>query len=539
MGIKTEMSKVAQYLNEHILGEVISTESIRKRFAHDGSVLAITPELVIYPRVTNDIRKVARFSWQLAEKGHVLPLTIRGGGTDQTGASIGKGIIIDTTAHLNKILHIALKDRDRFVHVQPGVRFKNLNDTLQSHGLTIPTHSDNDINETIGGAVANNSTGYLSGKYGTTGEYVTRLELILANGDIIETGRISRRDLDHKKGLQTFEGEIYRKIDGLIDDNEQLIKDSIGDTTKDNTGYPGIAKVKQRDGSFDLTPLIIGSQGTLGIMSEIVIKTEFFSGNESVIVAVFESSEAARDAADLVVSDQPSVLEFIDGELFNQARARGKTYPFFASGTPVSIGAVLYISFNDFSDGARKRKVKHVLKKISKPEVNIITSEEHSLDELHAIREVSKTASIPTTKAESLPQIIDGASIPVDRREEFFSSITELAAKHHVSLPVHIGWLDGIVHTRPALDLHKVSDKQKVFKLINDYAELVTKLGGNMSANTSEGRLRAAASYTQLDEDVLNLYSEIRVAFDPFGTLNPGVKQKSDLKTLAAALSSD
>ncbi|NCQ54040.1 FAD-binding oxidoreductase, partial [Candidatus Saccharibacteria bacterium] len=99
------MSKITQYLNEHILGEVTSAESVRQRFSRDGSVLSVTPELIVSPRVTNDIRKVARFSWQLAEKGHVLPLTARGGGSDKTGASIGKGIILNTIAHLNNIIY--------------------------------------------------------------------------------------------------------------------------------------------------------------------------------------------------------------------------------------------------------------------------------------------------------------------------------------------------------------------------------------------------------------------------------------------------
>jgi FAD/FMN-containing dehydrogenase len=99
------MSKIAKYLNEHILGEITGAKAVRERFSRDRSVLTIKPELVMFPRVTNDIRKAARFSWQLAEKGHVLPLTIRGAGSDETGAAIGKGLIINTTAHLNRNIY--------------------------------------------------------------------------------------------------------------------------------------------------------------------------------------------------------------------------------------------------------------------------------------------------------------------------------------------------------------------------------------------------------------------------------------------------
>ena len=135
-----------------------------------------------------------------------------------------------------------------------------------------------------------------------------------------------------------------------------------------------------------------------------------------------------------------------------------------------------------------------------------------------------------------MPSLIDGASIPYGRREEFIAALGELANKHHIKLPFHIQWLDGVIYTRPTLYLHKVSDKQKVFKLITDYYELVVKHGGVVSAESGEGRLRATAAYAQLEEEVLDVYAQIRTVFDPFGTLNPGVKQKADLKTLVSQL---
>lgn len=104
------MNKIAQYLNEHLVGEVSSLRSVRRRFSQDGSVLTVTPEIVHFPKVTNDIRKVARFAWQLAEKGHVMGITVRGAGADTTGAAIGKGVIVNTSAHLNTILYVGKKN---------------------------------------------------------------------------------------------------------------------------------------------------------------------------------------------------------------------------------------------------------------------------------------------------------------------------------------------------------------------------------------------------------------------------------------------
>jgi FAD/FMN-containing dehydrogenase len=530
------MSKITQYLNEHLLGEVTSNEHVRKRFSRDGSILTITPEIVINPRVTNDIRKACRFAWQLAEKGHVMSITARGGGTDTTGAAIGKGIIISTLAHLNNIIYINEKAKDKFVHVQPGVNFKALNDTLKSHGMTVPAYPSSATYSTVGGAVANNSRGPLSGSNGPVGNWVNRLEVVLANGDLIEASRISRRELNKKKGLQTFEGEIYRKIDGIIDDNQQLLNEKITTDNSDNTGYPGIIKVKQRDGSFDLSPLFIGSQGTLGIISEIIFKTEFYNSEESIVVATFDDAEIARSAANLIAPLQPVILDYLDGRLFNRARdIYGKKYLFGGR----DIGAVLFISFNDFSKHARSRKAKQVIKKLSKLSTTTYTSEKYPIDDLHAIHEISSVILESETKGESLPPLIDGAIIPPNQREEFIIALDEFAKKHHVELPLHIKWLDNVLHARPILQLHLVSDKQKAFKLISDYAELVTSYGGSLSGTSGEGRLQANASYSQIDPEILNLYTQIRSVFDPFGTLNPGVKQQNDLKTLVSQLNPD
>ncbi len=533
------MSKIAQYLNEHILGEITSAKSIRQRFSRDGSVLSINPELVMFPRVTNDIRKAARFSWQLAEKGHILPIIVRGGGSNQTGAAIGKGLVINTTAHMDKIIHIALKDKEHFAHVQPGVSFKSLNDTLNWHGLYLPTFPETATYSTVGGAVADNSGGVLSGQAGLTGDWVSRLEVVLANGDLIETTRLNKREFSKKKGLQTFEGEIYRKIDGLIEDNQALINDKLHDVGHDNSGYARIKEVKRKDGSFDLTPLLIGSQGTLGIISEIVLRTDFVSTERTVLVAVVDSNEIARDAADSLRGIDPAALETIDGSIFKAAIARGKAYPFTKPDqVEVNIGAVIYMQLNDFHDRTRNHKLKKALKQLSKFNATVITSLDHDLEELEAIREVMSTVFLSESDSEALPALIDGSYIPANRYEEFTIAVTELANKHHVTLPLYRRVLDGIVSARPTLQLDKVSDKQKIFKLISEYSQLVDRLNGTFIADGGEGRLKANASYAIMDEDVRRMYVQIRETFDPFGTLNPGVKQPSEQRTLVEALRS-
>lgn len=521
------MNKITQYLNEHILGEVTSNKSIVEQFSRDGSVLSIKPEMIVSPRTTNDIRKIARFTWQLAEKSHIMPITVRGSGSDTTGAAIGKGIIINTLAHLNNIIFVNLQKKNQFIHVQPGINIRLLNEVLKSHGMIIPGEFTTENYSTLGGAVANN--------YGCIGDLITRMEVVLANGDLIESSRISKHELNKKKGLQTFEGELYRKIDGIIDDNEKLLADNDNDLPN-NSGYYGITKVKQRDGSFDLTPLFVGSQGTLGIISEIVVKTDFCSIDESVLVVTFQDAKMARNIADILLSLKPKYLDIIDGRMFNRAIEIGKHYLF--TDDISTVNSVLYISFNDFSDSNRRHKMKKAIKKIEKtdPTAKIFSNYDHPIEDLQAIREVSAVILQSEVDGESMPPLVDGVIAPIEKREELIAAIEELAIKNHIELPTQINWITGVINTRTALQLHNISDRQKLFKLINDFAEMVTRFNGNMTASSGEGRIKAPAVHAQLDSELIEIFKQVREAFDPFGTLNPGVKQTSDLKTLISNL---
>jgi len=521
------MNKIAVYLNEHLLGEVTSSKAMRRRYSRDGSVLTITPEIIAFPRITNDIRKVARFSWQLAEKGHPLGLTIRGMGSDTTGAAIGKGMVLSTSAHLNNILTLLTKDR--LVQVQPGVTFEALNNALKWQGLALANSPRNERYGTIGGAIATNALG----DKGEVSSAIEKLEIVLANGDLIETGRVSKHDLNKKLGLQTFEGEIYRKIEGLLEDNDELIKQLAADRTRDNIGYKSLALIKEKDGSFDLTPLFVGSQGTLGIISEIVLKTEFFK-EQTIAVAVVDNANTARDITDRLIELGPSVLRTIDGELFRRAAALGAQASLL--GSVEAIGTVIYIEFNDASDRAQLNKLKKMRKLLTKLNVGMIDSSDHQVDEFEAVREIGDSLRrAGADDAIALP-IIDGAFVPAGRQEAFTEALSELAARHHIELPLAINVLTGTIDVYPVLKLDVIGDKQKLFRLINDYAELVTKNDGAFVSDGGEGRLKANAAWSTITDSEAHLYEQLRAIFDPFGTLNPDVKQKNDIRSLVSSL---
>lgn len=530
------MSKVAAYLRGHLAGEVSTRTDVRDALSTDLGVLKIKPEMAIYPRTTNDIRKVCRFAWQLADKGHVLPITVRGAGTDTTGASIGKGVSLVTTAHMNKIFEYDAKQK--LVRLQPGATISSLNQALSLHGAAILSLAGSHAYGTIGGAVASAVAGPLAGKYGTIERAIDQLEVVLASGDVIQTGRINKRELNRRKGLEGFEGDIYRGIDGIIEENAELL-DQL--RSNDATGYNTIADVKQKDGSFDLTPLFIGSQGTLGIITEMIMKAEFRNLHFGVAALVFASENAARDALDDLCKMNPAFIEYFDATLFDTAVERGRSYAFYSAATQsIKPASVVLIGFDDFSERHRNKHLKRIVKHYdAMTDVAVTTADGDTAEDILAALDVAYYTALPDHADQAAPGILSGFHVPTERLEDFSHALRELAKKEHIALP-----LAGHVYTNtysvyPSLELRKVSDKQKVFKLLDELTKLVYAHDGTMIAEGGEGRLKAKFIYGQLDEKVVAMYEAVRKVCDPHGFMNTGVKQGGDIRQLAEQLRED
>lgn len=143
---------------------------------------------------------------------------------------------------------------------------------------------------------------------------------------------------------------------------------------------------------------------------------------------------------------------------------------------------------------------------------------------------------MPDETGASAPPLMDGAYIPPERFEDFSRAVIDLAGKQHVELPLHVDALTNFVYTRPVLHFNKVGDRQKIFKLLDTYTSLVSYHGGCLIGEGGEGRLKARFAQAQLDEDIKALYTAIKTTFDPYGILNPGVKQPAEVRQLVAQL---
>lgn len=532
------MSKVAHYLQEHLLGEVITSAQARKYFSTDASICTITPAFVLYPRNENDVRKAARFTWQLAERGRTIPITARGLGTSQTGAAIGSGIVMVFPAHMNRILE--LDGKTGAVTIEPGIGCGKLQQTLYTHGRFIPSIPMRAENATMGGAIATNSGGEKSVKYGVTGRFVKGLRVVLANGEIIATKRLAKRELSKKLGLSTFEGEIYRTLDTLLEENQDTVKSLKIGVTKNSAGY-ALADIRQKDGSFDLTPLFVGSEGTLGLITEATLGSELYNPATTLIAAFIDDIQVAEEVlAELrKLPEGPSAIEMVDGQLlgfidqYSPNQLKGvidKPFP----------KLVLLIEFDNFSARVQKRMVKKTQKILGHYQVNYQTeTEEAGQQTLWKIRDSATSVLTHTDSNLRAVPFIEDSIVPVERFNEYLGSVHALLAKHHLMAGIwgHAG--DGNLRLQPFLDISQIGDRQKLFRLMDEYCDLVISLGGSTSAGHGDGRLRSAYLPKLYGDDAYALFEKVKLAFDPYGTLNPGVKVGTSIESLKPLLRYD
>jgi FAD/FMN-containing dehydrogenase len=518
------LNKIAHYLQGHIAGEVTSNPDARRYFAHDASILEIVPTAIVYPRNENDVRKSIRFAWQLAGRGRKLPITPRGMGSGTSGSAIGSGIVLVFPAHMNKV--VSLDTKKRTMSAQPGANFGALLQMLQTHGLFLPPYPASKDYATIGGAVANNAIGEKSVKYGAMADFVQSLRVVLSNGELIETGPLSQKELSHKMGLQTLEGEIYRLIDALLEENAHLLP--VGrerlKARFSSIGY-NIFDVK-KNGQFDLTPLFTGSLGTLGVITEVTFRVAPHHPRTTQMLVSLEELEDLGDILPSLLDLKPSMADMLSRAAVQQILELNPNQLSDLS-MPHEAFMHLFIEFDDSKEADRKKKVKHLQKIVDG--LGAWSEVYEDLQSQERLRKLSGSVAIllqPQGPAVATP-IAEDISVPVDKLADFLKKIQ--LVYREVGLPPAL-WGQagiGVVRMWPALDLGQTGDRQKLFKIQGSLYAAAVRHGGSISASAGDGRVRAPYSPMVYGPEVHALMLSVKKIFDPRGILNPGVKTAS------------
>jgi hypothetical protein len=259
-------------LQKIISGEVLIDDSSLEHYSTDGSIFRMKPWAVVLPKEKEDLVKLVKWISQKKSeirnpKSEIFSITCRGKGTDQAGGPLNEGVVVRFPNYLDKILEIGAD----FIRVEPGVIWSAMNDELVKNGRFVPCYPASAKFATIGGGVANNCSGEKTVKYGSMRDYVLSLKMILADGKEVEFGHFNENEIKQKQAQTDLEGEIYRRMWDLLIANHNLIENSRLKVNKSSTGY-WLYDVLT-DGGADLTKLICGAQGTLGIITEVKLKT--------------------------------------------------------------------------------------------------------------------------------------------------------------------------------------------------------------------------------------------------------------------------
>lgn len=518
-------------LRKRIEGEVTQNQDALDYFSTDGSVFTIRPSAVVYPKTATDVQNTVAYAQESAKtKSKAFNVIARGKGTDQAGAALGDGAMVVFPAHMNKIIALT-KDS---VTVQPGMIFGTLQKILHTHGRFLPPYPSSIDYATMGGAVANNTCGEKTYKYGSTANWVKRLNVVLDDGSIIETRRISRRELNRKKGLMTREGDVYRGIDGLIKDNSRLLKEMLPRTSKNSAGYR-LGAVKGKDGSFDLSQLFVGSQGTLGIVSEITFKTAAYEPRTNLVVGYFDSLDKASEAVLRLQRLQPSAMEVVDYYLLDFLR---KNQPETIEGlVPDELPKIVILCEFDngshFRQNLLGRQAERIMKKLA-TSINSTTNPKQQQRLWKIRRSAAAVIWMNNGPKKALPIIEDGC-VPVERMSEFLDGVYKILKKHKLEIAVwgHAG--DANFHMQPFMDLSRTKDRKKVFQVMDEFYTMVIQLGGTTAGEHNDGLLRAPYLKKLYGDEMYDLFKQVKQICDPNNVFNPRVKldvTKKDLEGL-------
>jgi FAD/FMN-containing dehydrogenase len=345
----------------------------------------------------------------------------------------------------------------------------------------------------------------------------------LSNGDVIVTKRLNKKELKKKQAQSDFEGHLYRTIDALLIKNSDTIHHSRPKVSKNSAGYD-LWDVKGSDGSFDLGQLIVGSQGTLGVVTEITFHTAAFNPQNNLIVAHFDDLQKSEDAVRKILPLGPSALEMVDYHTLDFVR---KNKPEMLKGINIDDmpKLILLAEFDDLKPKDRIKKAKKATKILA--EYTSIIENTDNLTEQDKLWQIRRGAAalIWTQQGakKALPIIEDGV-VPVEKMTQYLEGAYALFEKYGVKIATwgHAG--NANLHIQPFLDLSNMRDRAKIFELTDDYYKLVIKLGGSITAEHNDGIMRGPYLKDMFGSKVYSLFEEVKALFDPLGFLNPGVK---------------
>ncbi|MGD8237173.1 MAG: anaerobic glycerol-3-phosphate dehydrogenase subunit C [Armatimonadota bacterium] len=508
MAVKTgdiQAEGVAADLGDVLGGDVLFDDFSRAIYSTAACIYRIRPLGVVAPRDGEDVAKLVAYA---ADKG--IPLTARGGGSGLSGQTVGSGIIVDLARYMNRI--VSLDPVSQTVRVQPGIFLTRLNKALAEYGLFFPPDPSSADFCALGGMIANNAGGARTVKYGATKDYVAELDVVLASG---ESARVRGPGVSADGPL----GEITEAVRRLLTTHRDTIRANWPEVNKNSSGYN--LPETLAGGDVDLRKLIVGSEGTLALVTEASLEVRPLPPAVGAGLLYFRSRvDAARGIAP-ILELAPSSVELLDETFVQIVRETNRELrPLL----PEDCAAALLVEFTGESqevmDGLQASERQIVR------DMGLATGMESAFgheqrERLWALRRAAGPLVNRVPGARQAVVVIEDVAVLPERLPALVDGLEQILARHDVGGTIigHAG--NGNVHVRPILDLREADDVRRMEDIAGETCELVASLKGTLAAEHGDG-LSRTPYLGRMFGDAYELFVEIKRIFDPEGILNPG-----------------
>ncbi|MER8232963.1 FAD-linked oxidase C-terminal domain-containing protein [Streptomyces sp. NPDC094049] len=504
-------------LSHDLDGEVAFDDYTRHLFSRDASMYAITPRGVVFPRHTGDVQATVAAAIE-----HGVPVLARGAGTSLAGQTVGPGLVLDFSRHMNRILE--LDPEAGTALVEPGVVQDQLNRAAAPYGLMFGPDTSTSNRATIGGMIGNNSAGSGSLRYGMTIDHVRALDVVLSDGTTARLEPVDEAERERRAALPTLEGRLYRDLPALVTANADAIAEGFPEFWRRACGYR-LDRLARTDLPFDLAKFVVGSEGTLALATRALVDLVPKPGRTVIGVGHFTSVVAAIEATESALACHPAAVELMDRTILDLSR-RKIEYASLGTLLEGDPEALLFVSFT----GDDETELIDQLRQLT-------TSWKrygHGYHTLQAVTPQQQSALLKVRKSSlgllmaagegtrrPLAFVEDTAVDPV-HLAEYTRRFKTILDEHGLSAGFYGHCSVGCLHIRPFVDLtdpQQVATMRKVAERVKD---LVTEYGGVNSSEHGDGLARSEFNREIFGEDLYEAMRAVKGLFDPDDRLNPG-----------------
>lgn len=487
-----------------ISGVFRTDDRARSAYSEGAGIYRIEPAAVAVPRNAGDITLL--LEWAAAGGKSLIP---RGAGSAMGGGNVGDQVIMDLTALEPRVLAV---DRARqLADTSPGVTWEELRMAASRHQLRLPPDPSSGRWATLGGMVSTNASGARSVRYGSVRQWVRALDLITVEGESLHLERGTPAP-EQVAAVRRFEATAAPAIRAAAD----LITRRFPHTRKNSSGYALDAWLA----SGDLLDLIIGSEGTLAIVTGITWQLDAEPAAVAALRVSLATLDQLGDAVQALLGHQPSAVEMLDRTFLEMVASQSPEF-----GDLHGLDAVLLVEFEGASAAEAHGAAQAAAGSVSRFATRVETAlADGDVQHLWALRHAASPILAQLPDSHRSLQVIEDGCVPVARLGEYARAIRDAAARHRLEVVLfgHAG--DGHLHCNLLVDTTAADWEARVAALLTDVTAAVVRLGGTLSGEHGDGRLRTPLLPAVYGAEVMELFRALKHAFDPHGILNPGVK---------------